>query len=373
MFAASVMKTDFFFGSFAALLSAFFILLSSAGLGKASSTEGEGQVGVEVAAILNLDEQGDKLRYPSSVTYDKDTDETYVVGGGEGRVIVYGANYFPTVSLGKGRGADSPRGVYISKSNMIYLCQAGSEKKSARITVFDPAFFPQKEIEFSSMPEGAEFSPKNMTIGMSGKMYIVGQNNRGVLVLDSDGSYSHWLKPKDKLFTENFKKMKRDDGLELPPNLAAGTEIEPDAAHDANKALNMRDLLPPDLLPTIDEEGAVVAEQELSEVQVADITSDSSGNLYILSEETSKVYIYSQTEEFLFSFGQKGGSTGKMSRPKSLVVDEQKRPSTSSITCGIQSLFLILAVNSCPSSEGWEQGPAGFNILLDSLSTRWET
>ena len=60
-------------------------------------------------------------------------------------------------------------------------------------------------------------------------------------------------------------------------------------------------------------------------VKVVDVARDSAGHLYILSEETSRVYVYSPNEEFLFSFGQKGGSTGKMSRPKSLVIDEKKK------------------------------------------------
>lgn len=288
--------------------------------------EEEGHVGVEVVAILNTDELGKKLHYPSAVMYDKEMDETYVVGGGEGKVIVYGSNFFPTVSLGKGRGADSPRGIYINKSSMIYLCQSNSTDKPARITSFNPAFFPEKEIVFSSMPEGEKFIPKNMVTGLSGNMYISGQNTRGVLVLDSEGNFSHWLKPMDKLITENSLVMPLAEGAEeLPPELAAMTEAVQDAAQKESSAMDMRDLLPPGLLPKIDENGATVTSQELEPVQVAHVATDSDGHLYVLSEETSKIYVYSHTEELLFSFGQKGGSTGKMSRPKCLAVDEKKK------------------------------------------------
>ncbi len=287
--------------------------------------EEEGKVGVEVVAILNTDELGKKLRYPSAVMYDRQMDETYVVAGGEGKVIVYGSNFFPTVSLGKGRGADSPRGVYVDKSSTIYLCQSNSEDKPARITSFNPAFFPEKEIVFSSIPEAENFIPKNMVIGLSGNMYISGQNTRGLLVLDPEGNFSHWLKPMDKLITENTLVMPVDEGADGLPELLAVTEAIEDPAQKESSITDMRDLLPPNLQPTIDENGETIINQELEPVQVAHVATDSEGHLYVLSEETSKIYVYSHTEELLFSFGQKGGSTGKMSRPKSLVVDEMKK------------------------------------------------
>ncbi len=324
MFAACViMMTTSIWSSLLFFLS----LLPVAGLffnctGQAlAGAEEDGAVDIEVVAILHTDEEGAKLSYPSSVTYDKEMDEIYVVGGGEGKVIVYGSNFFPTVSLGKGRGADSPRGVYIDNSSMIYLCQSSSQDNPSRITVFNPAFFPEKVILFSSMPEAENFTPKEMVLGLTGNMYVTGLNTRGLLVLDNEGNYSHWLKPMDKVFTETSEEMSRDDGVELPPELAAVSEPE----EQEDNTLNMRDLLPPDLLPSINEEGTNTQEQDLKPVQVADIAIDSSGHLYILSEETSKIYVYSQSEEFLFSFGQKGGSTGKMSRPKSLTIDEKKK------------------------------------------------
>lgn len=175
------------------------------------------------------------------------------------------------------------------------------------------------------MPEGENFIPLAMTVGLSGKIYLVGQNTRGVLVLDSDGNYSHWLKPKDKLFSEDPGLMKRDDGKILPSDLSFSSKSEKVARGEEEPGLDMRELLPQDLLPEIDVGMEEVQTQEVIDVQVADITIDSAGQIYILSEETSKIYVYSHTEEFLYSFGQKGGSTGKMSRPKSIVVDEVKK------------------------------------------------
>ena len=58
---------------------------------------------------------------------------------------------------------------------------------------------------------------------------------------------------------------------------------------------------------------------------MTDVVCGSEGHLYILSEETSKVYVYNAAEEFLFAFGKKGGSSGKMSRPRGLAVDEKRK------------------------------------------------
>ncbi len=288
----------------------------------------ESKVEVEVLAILKTDELGAKLVYPSSLTYDKEMDEIYVITGGDGKIIVYNASYFPIVSLSKGRGADAPRGVYIDKNSTLYICQAATMESPAKITTFNPAFFPQNEILFSSIPGAENFSPQKMIKNKNGDMYITGLNTRGVLVLDPEGNFSHWLKPLDKIFSEEDESNRRDDGVELVPELVpiASQTADGDQSNKLEESdFNMRDFLPSNLLPTISKDETQTVDSSLKPVQVADVITDSSGHLYVLSEETSKIYVYDQNEEFLFSFGQKGGSTGKMSRPKSLVIDEKKK------------------------------------------------
>jgi len=68
-----------------------------------------------------------------------------------------------------------------------------------------------------------------------------------------------------------------------------------------------------------------VNEPVLGPVQVIDIKIDSHGDLFLLSEETSKVYVYNPSEELLYSFGKKGGSFGKLSRPRGLAIDEKRQ------------------------------------------------
>lgn len=50
---------------------------------------------------------------------------------------------------------------------------------------------------------------------------------------------------------------------------------------------------------------------------------DKKGRIYLLSEGYGRVYVYDADEKFLFKFAQKGGSSGKLSRPQALAVDER--------------------------------------------------
>ncbi len=290
----------------------------------ALSGEGEeDKVMVQVITEIIWDEQGERLRYPADIAYDRDRDETYVVVGGKGNIIVYGSNFFPAATLGPGRGADSPRGTYIDKEGMVYVCQGITLERKARITIFNPAFFPVGEITFDDIPEAENFSPTNLTIGLNGNIYIAGQNARGLLVLDKDRKFHHWLKPMDLIFDQEVVQEINMEQENSPSG--DDTSVETTAEVEEPETPDMLDLLPADLLPAQTKNYTKDQDSTTGPVKVTDVIRDSEGHLYILSEETSKVYVYSLNEEFLFSFGQKGGSTGKMSRPKSLAIDEKKK------------------------------------------------
>ena len=285
---------------------------------------GARKVIVRVVTILSTDEQGAGLRYPSSVYCDLAMDETYVVEGGEGKVIVYGPNFFPVASLAGGRGADAPRGIYIDSKNNLYVCQGKSASRPGRVTIYNPAFFPEREITFADMPEGENFAPGNLVIGMTGKMYISGLNTRGVMVLDDTGGFLHWLKPQDRIVDPKaIESLEQAEALD--PEARPTDSMDSDESKTAEEEDELKKLLPPALLPKVQAVEPTEETAVIGPVKIVDIKRDSTGHLYLLSEETSKVYVYNAAEEFLFSFGRKGGSTGKMSRPKSLVIDEKRK------------------------------------------------
>jgi DNA-binding beta-propeller fold protein YncE len=42
-----------------------------------------------------------------------------------------------------------------------------------------------------------------------------------------------------------------------------------------------------------------------------------------LSEDKGRVFVYDENEKFLLKFGQKGGGSGKLSRPRGVAVDDK--------------------------------------------------
>ncbi|MEW6519033.1 MAG: NHL repeat-containing protein [Thermodesulfobacteriota bacterium] len=259
--------------------------------------------------------------------------EIYVVNGGNGRINLYGADYFPRISLGQGRGVDSPNGIYVAGDGRLFICQGRTAKNPPRLTILNAAFFPLKEILVQQFPEAETFVPNRVYEGRNGNIYVAGLDFRGLMVLDSEGKFLHWLKPKDKIWLDqqqDYSKLPQDlaeggqmggqmgGGEPLPP--AQENVVTPEEQRETEMA-NLPDFLKPKGQEVIEEEES----KKFGPVQVTDIVCGTEGHLYILSEETSKVYVYNAAEEFLFAFGKKGGSSGKMSRPKALAVDEKRK------------------------------------------------
>ena len=235
---------------------------------------------VKAVSIITADDQGASLRSPSAVFFDKAMEEIYIVNSGASRIVVYGSDFFPRISLGAGRGVYAPYGGYIDADGRLYVCQGRSQDKPARITILNAAFFPLKEIMLKGFEGADAFIPRRLALGHDGKIYLAGINTRGVLVLDKDGNYLRWLTPLGKIWTGMKESEAGPDTVTKP-----GPGKEP--------------------------------------VLILEVCTDSEGRIYLLSEETSKIYVYDRDENYLFAFGKKGGSTGKMSRPRGLAVDER--------------------------------------------------
>lgn len=228
----------------------------------------------EVLTVINSDDRGEKLRMPSALFFDHKANELYLLNGGEGRLIVYGPDYFPQESLAKGRGIDTPVGGTIDDKGNLYIPQAGNVTKSPRLTILNSAFLPLQEIDLSSMPEVDTFTPQEIALAHDGRTYLVGNESKRVLVLNPDGTFSHWFA---------IAISKNGDYRQSDQDASQQTAI------------------------------------------LKNVVVDALGNLLFLSEETSRIYVFDANEHYLFSFGSKGGAEGKMSRPRALAIDEHKR------------------------------------------------
>ncbi|MBU2536960.1 MAG: hypothetical protein KKH22_00865 [Proteobacteria bacterium] len=279
---------------------------------------------MSVVTILNDDNQGEPLRFPSAVAFDSEQEEIYVINGGKNGFVIYDSDFIPHLFLGAGRGIDAPQSIFFdTRDGNVFVCQGKSAKHPPRLTILNGAFFPVKEILFDNIPEAENFSPFRGALGKTGNIYLVDNNVRGVLVLDKEGNFLRWLKPKDKI----LRKIVRDlsEKNPLAEKDAAETPTSPESSPPQEEAELLGDL-PPELRPKARAKRGDAADGPMLEpIAINDIMTDSDGHLFFLSEETSKVYVYAVNEEFLFSFGEKGGSTGKMSRPRGIAINEGRK------------------------------------------------
>ena len=218
-------------------------------------------------SIIREDYQGKKLSYPSMLFIDSVNKEIYVTDSGHGRILVYTHDFYPLLCIDESDGIESPIGLAVDPEGYLFVAQSsGSTQKRARISVLSPSLKWKKDIFFEGFEDSDSFKPKNIAISKTGQLYVVGGSFCGMVVLNKDGTFSHILSPVDSL--EKLEEQK---------------------------------------------------------ATICDVEVDSSGRIYLLSEDMGRIYVYDDKENFLFKFGTKGGSSGKLSRPRGFAVDDRSK------------------------------------------------
>jgi DNA-binding beta-propeller fold protein YncE len=290
---------------------------------------GRFNVPITPIAQITIDDEGDSLEYPYTVFYDPVVEETYIVNVGSSRVVVYGPDYFPRVSIGRGRGVAAPISGAVLSNGDVYVGQVKNKvSKSNRITILNGAFFPKKEINLDDIPEVAGFYPSQFAVNRDGKIYLTGDAGLGVLVLDNDGRFLHRVQPIDKI--DYLEMLQEWAGLE--EEIALNEEQEegfPIKAKETSPVKKTDPAKTPEKNRRPDPFKELRSRPKDSEgnypVRINHVSIDSEGRLYLLSPETSKVYVYDFDENFIFSFGERGGTPGKLSQPKSMAIDEKRQ------------------------------------------------
>jgi len=208
---------------------------------------------------ITEDEEGGHLGFPSFVYWEPVGKEIYVIDG-KSRVIIYTSDFFPLFTIGKRNGIEAPLALTVDTEGNLYVAQGPSkDNPKARISVFNACLKWERDIYLKGFEGDASFVPSRLAMDKKGNLYVVGSSFPGVLIFDRSGQ----------------------------------------------------------LLDTISiEEGD-------RKVRVTDVTFDNSGRLYIVSEEEGHIYVYDENRKFLFGFGEKGGSTGKLSRPLAVGIDSR--------------------------------------------------
>ncbi len=221
---------------------------------------------IKVISVLKFDDTGRPFAFPSALAYDRQSDELYVLESSKSRIVIFSPDLFPIFSFGPGRGIETPTCITLSPQGFIYIGEAPKGKRPARITVLNQAAIKVREIIIKGF-EGAEnFIPRSLAIGQRGRIYIAGMDFRGVVVLDREGTFLKIIAPEDTFAATVPKK----------------------------KAI-------------------------ISKVYI-----DENGRIYLVSEEMGRIYVYDRQERYLFKFGQKGGTFGKLSRPRGVAADPQQ-------------------------------------------------
>jgi len=276
-------------------------------------------VSLEPIAVMNIDDDGRLLNYPHSVFYDAVEDEIYLANGGTSRIVVYGSDFYPGMSIGVSRGVEAPRGGTVLENGDVYLLQVrNANSERPRITVLNGAFFVEREIFLDEIPEAEDFSPRQLAISRDGLIYLIGSSNRGALVLDGEGNFLRRLRPRDRTARAVV-----DDEEEVIET--AAQQNEPLVAIVEEEAAPSMGDIPEEFRPRSGRLDLSAQDEDgLSPVIVNNVTIDSRGRLYLLSTETSKVYVYGPDEVFLFSFGSKGGTPRHLSQPRAVAIDEER-------------------------------------------------
>ncbi len=218
---------------------------------------------ITVLNIIREDYQGTALSYPSKLFIDPVKREIYITDSGHGRILVYTHDFYPLLSIDKTDGIEAPVGLAVDRNGYLFIAQSpGKKNPKPRISLFDPSLKWKRDIFFSGFKGAKDFRPKNIAISQAGTLYVAGNGYAGVVVLDKEGEFSHILSPTDRL-----------------------------------------------------------GKGEEQKATICDVEIDINGRIYLLSEDMGRIYVYNNKEDVFFKFGKKGGSSGKLSRPRGLAVD----------------------------------------------------
>jgi DNA-binding beta-propeller fold protein YncE len=175
-----------------------------------------------------------------------------------GRVFIFADDLYQLYSFGKGRGVDNPLSLAVDPEGYVYITQAPSEKTpEQRVSVYNPSFQWERDIVVKGFEGDDSFKPYRLAVDGKGRIYVAGLNFPGVPVMDREGKILEVIRPEE-----------------------AGEKV------------------------TID-----------------DVAVDGNGRVYLMSADKGRVFVFDEKRELLFKFGQKGGSSTKLSRPIAIDVD----------------------------------------------------
>jgi DNA-binding beta-propeller fold protein YncE len=185
----------------------------------------------------------------------------YVVDAHHQAVFVYDDQYQPLTRLSPVNGIQKPVAVAVDHEGNIYV----SDREKG-LLVFNSLGKIINTIDLNRMSGGKVHYATDLMIDGVDHLYLATGTEQGVLVLDKRGKLRAAITPVDVV---------KED---MPP------------------------------VPVV----------------ITRVTIDSKGRIYLVSEEMGRIYVYEDPKTFLFKFGRKGGSLGKLSHPVGIAADCSK-------------------------------------------------
>lgn len=221
---------------------------------------------VRPKAILSQDPDQRSLTYPTSLFFDRETDDVYVTDGGNSQLVLFNQDGYPTGSVGKGRGLSNIISSMRHKGMLYVCCSSNNDFPSGRIDILNNAFFTEQQLVLEGkLPDQKTFIARQIMAGKDGTFYVLRSNNSDISIFNSEWDFLRRIGPHHEHL-----------GVREPATIVA-------------------------------------------------MTQDQNGNMYFLSEQWGRVFVYDENETFLFSFGDKGGDRGKLARARGIAVDSRNK------------------------------------------------
>jgi len=253
---------------------------------------------------ITADEEDRNLVLPSFIYADSVTGEIYIIDG-KGRIILFTPDLFPLVTLGKRDGVEAPQGLAVDAQGNLYIAQAVSKSNARnRVSVYNACLKWERDIYLEDFEGSGSFAPYRLAVDKKGNLYVAASHFSGILYVDNRG--------------------------------------------------RIIDIIAP--------------EEEGKKVTLNNVVIDKTGKIYAVSEDESRIYVYDENRKLINKFGEKGGSTGKLSRPKAIGVDDRTGSSyvvdymRHTVTSYNKDGKYLFEFGGLGWSEGWFQHPVHLAI-----------
>jgi DNA-binding beta-propeller fold protein YncE len=253
---------------------------------------------------ITSDEENKKISLPSFVYAEPVMNEIYVIDS-KARIIIYTSDFFPLYTMDKANGIESPQGLTVDAEGNVYVAQAESKNNPRpRISVLNACLQWKRDIYIEGLEGDEPFVPYRLALDKKGNLYVAGSYYPGVLVLDASGHIVEIISP-------------REDG---------------------------------------------------QKVKINNVTMDETGKMYLVSEDLGRIYVYDENKKIILKFGEKGGSSGKLSRPKAIAVDNRNERMyivdymRHTVTVYNREGEYIFEFGGMGWGEGWFQHPLDIDV-----------